>query len=136
MTSRSVAQLITVTLACMVPLLAGGTLWAILENGTQNADLATQVRNLKREGAERRDQTCLLFEGQHLTEVKQLERTYEYLSGLSQAQLSEPLNRAVMLGLSAQEEEAKDRAPAYCDVKGVGLPEPDPVIPKRPEGLR
>lgn len=88
------------------------------------------------EGQDRRDQTCVLFERQHETEVKRLAQTYRYLLGLSPEEQANPLNRAVAAQLPELEERVKTiAAPPYCDEPGVGLSEPNPEIPKRPEGI-
>jgi hypothetical protein len=39
--------------------------------------------------------------------------------------------------LSTTEAEARmDDAPPFCDDEGIGLPEPDPVVPPRPVKFR
>jgi hypothetical protein len=99
------------------------------------------VGDLKREGAERRDQTCTILETKQRSDVEALRRTYAYLAGLRPRELADPLNRAVLANLPNVVREAQtDDAPPYCDEKDdqgrdIGLPEPDPVIPKRPPGL-
>lgn len=95
-----------------------------------NANLITAI---EREGRERRDQTCLLFERQELAEVNRLGRTYAYLS-LPAGEREPSLTRAVIRGLAEQREDAlAARAPAYCNErKGapvIGLPEPGPEFP-------
>ena len=104
------------------------------------------IEDFQREGHERRDQTCLIFERDQLREVQQLRKTYEYLLGLTPAQRREPLNQAVLQQLPELEGQAReDDAPPYCDEPGVeaerrgeppiGLPEPDARPPARPDGL-
>lgn len=94
------------------------------------------VRDLEQEGTERRDQSCLIFETKQRGDVRALERTYNYLSGLSAHELGESINRAVLANLPNVIREAQtDDAPAYCDEPNVGLPEPDDRIPKRPKNL-
>jgi len=99
--------------------------------------------NIKREGRERRSETCRTFEGQHLQEVQQLSKTYDYLAGLTRRQLRDPINRAVLKNLPELEQNARSDqdqhgvfVPLYCDAPGVGLPEPDPKVPDRPAVLR
>lgn len=88
------------------------------------------------EAATRIQQTCTIFETQQLDDVERLRGTYRYLSGLSEGERRESLNRAVLAQLPTVEREAgADDAPDYCDAHGVGLREPDPVVPCRPRSL-
>lgn len=88
------------------------------------------------EGARRRDQTCRLFERQAATAVDRLTQTYAYLARLTPEQRREPINVAVIAQLRTTEQDAKtSAAPTYCDEAGVGLPEPNRRIPKRPSSL-
>jgi hypothetical protein len=88
------------------------------------------------EQAERRDQNCHLFEGDHLRDVEDLRSTYKYLNQLTAVERRTAINQAILRSLPMAEGEARvDRAPDYCDAPGVGLPEPDPVVPDRPLGL-
>lgn len=92
------------------------------------------VKDLRREGEERRDQSCRIQERKQEADVQQLRRTYTFLLGLKPAA---PLRRAVITLLPQIEDDARqDDAPPYCNAPGVGLPEPDPVVPKRPPSLR
>lgn len=96
------------------------------------------VDDIASESADRRDQSCLIFERQEAEDIDALERTYSYLSGLSAAQLDEPLNRAVLAQLPRTVRDAQTPdAPAYCDEPDVGLPEPvrPPRFPRRPPNL-
>ena len=104
------------------------------------------IDRIEREGIERRDQTCTLFETDHLQDAQRLARTYQYLDNLTPAQRREPLNQALVAQLPETEAEARsDSAPPYCDEPGaeaekngaepVGLPEPDPILPERPASL-
>lgn len=84
-----------------------------------------------RESADRRDQTCLLFERQHETAVVRVERTYDYLDGLKGADRTSTLTGAIVRSLHDTYQEARDsKAPHYCDVPGVGLGEPGTKLPK------
>jgi hypothetical protein len=84
---------------------------------------------LASEGADRRDQSCRLFEADHLADVEQLKRTYSYLDRQT---VPSELTREIVRRLPELEREARiDGAPAYCDEPGVGLKEPDPVLPPR-----
>lgn len=108
----------------------GLTLWAIF---------ATQahVDDIEQEGLARRDQTCRLFERDEKAAIDQLTGTYQYLRGLSVAELKSPLNQAVRAQLDQVESNARaSNAPPYCDQPGVGLPESlEQPIPGRPPGL-
>lgn len=95
------------------------------------------------EGKERRSDTCRTFEGAHLQEVRSLKSLYDYLALLTVAQRREPLNRTIAKGLPELELNARtdqdqngEYVPEYCDAPGVGLPEPDPKVPRRPASLR
>lgn len=99
------------------------------------ADARAAIRRVKREGLKRRDQLCLADENAHLRDVKKLRATYRFLLGPPPPAPSS-LVLAVRLGLSSQEADARDHAPDFCDEPGIGLPEPDPIIPRRPKALR
>lgn len=90
---------------------------------------------IQSEGRERRSQSCLSSEGKHLDEVNQLKRTYGYLER-NREHLNVGLAAEIMRVLPETERHAMhDAAPAFCDEPGIGLPEPDPKIPKRPAFL-
>jgi hypothetical protein len=93
---------------------------------------------------------CLVQEERQLDLVINLRRTYQYLDNLTPAQRIDPntINPVIIQGLPEQEEGVKkDLAPEVCDDtyndffglgedKDYGNPEPDPVIPERPESLK
>jgi hypothetical protein len=82
------------------------------------------------------DQLCTVQETKQKSDVDALAQTYRYLAGLSGDELSQSLNKAVLAGLPRVIREAEtDDAPRYCDDPGVGLPEPDPKLPKRPKNI-
>jgi hypothetical protein len=89
---------------------------------------------VRREGSERRDQSCRIAERKQRADVERLHRTYAYLlRELRAGRTDTPLNIEVLRGLGQAEAEAReDDAPPFCDEPGVGLPEPDPVVPDRP----
>jgi hypothetical protein len=99
--------------------------------------------HLDQETTERRSQTCLWFEGDHLDDVNQLRRNYKRLPGALEFYLEAAPKRlhpflvgAITSDLERLEAEARvDAAPAFCDEPDVGLGEPDPVIPERPKNL-
>jgi hypothetical protein len=108
----------------------------ILNAGIGALTLNNTAARVDGERTERIDQTCMVFERQQLADVQKLRRTYEYLAALPPADLAEPINRAILAQLVDVEREARaDDAPPYCDEQGFGLPEPDPEVPERPEGL-
>jgi hypothetical protein len=103
-------------------------------------------RKIALEGVQRRDQICLAAEREHASHVTRLTRTYEYIVSLP-AEAFDPkfaanqINLAVLRQLPQTEDEAKsDVAPEFCDVTlpgnvPVGMPEPDPIVPERPEKI-
>lgn len=94
------------------------------------------VAAIRAEGAERRDQTCVLFEGAHIDDVSQLEASYNFVSKLSPQEAQTNLNRAIILRLPEAEKKARSSTPPdYCRPASVGLKVPFPVIPSRPPGL-
>lgn len=145
------------TIGLLVICVAGGfaTLSAQSRKITETQKQSTQ------ETVERRDQTCRLFEGDHLKDVQDLTRTYERLPKaldfylrVSPKAFRPFLQASIMADLKRLEDEASvDSAPDFCDLPGeraeklwlrshgkqgappVGLPEPDPKIPQRPAGI-
>jgi hypothetical protein len=84
----------------------------------------------------RRDQACAISEAKQRRDIDSLRRTYDYLLTLSPTEKRDPINRAVLAGLPRTEADARlDDAPPYCDEPGIGEPEPDPTIPRRPIAL-
>jgi hypothetical protein len=88
---------------------------------------------------------CYQSELTHKRDVQGLVSTYDYVKDLTEDDLRQSLNRAVVLQLPKTEDTAKDDvAPEICDEtykagflglsngSEYGLPEPDPVIPERP----
>lgn len=92
----------------------------------------TLLKDFIDETTERRSQSCDLFEGQHLDDVKELRRTYKYIEALEPEEISSTLNQFVIRGLPELEDDARnDPAPEYCDDPNIGLPEPDPNLPPK-----
>lgn len=84
------------------------------------------------ESRNRRDEACTISEREHLQDVDKLRRTYSYLDALTPIEVSQTINQFIIANLNEQEENARrDVAPSYCDEQGIGLPEPDPTLPKR-----
>lgn len=99
----------------------------------ERAHDSKSLHQIAREGNERRDQTCRLFEKQAADAVRQLVQTYKFLK--RPAPGLRGLVPLVLTGLARTEAEAHVPAPAYCDAPRVGLPEPNPRIPPRPASL-
>ena len=94
------------------------------------------VRQIEAESRARRDQSCRISEETHKDDVDSLRRTYKYLLDLTPRQKQTTFNRALLANLPNVERKARqDPAPPFCDEPGIGLPEPDPVVPKRPKSL-
>lgn len=110
------------------------------------------IAQIREEGTERRGQICLQAEREHLNSVNSLKNTYLYLLNLSTEERGSTFNRFIIAQVPRTEDEANnDVAPDFCDEPGVeaeklyertggkegsppiGLPEPDPVVPKRPK---
>lgn len=88
---------------------------------------------LAMESKGRRDQACLRDETAHKRDVRQLRQTYKFLAAPPPS--LRDLVPLIVAQLPRTEQEAEDKAPAFCDEPGIGLPEPDPVIPRRPRAL-
>lgn len=92
---------------------------------------------------ERRNDTCLGFEGTHRQEIRNLENTYKYLLSVPPAERRRGLSGFILRFSLPEAERAAMRdddfdgvyVPHYCDEPNVGLPEPDPTVPQRPKGL-
>ena len=82
------------------------------------------------ESAVREDGQCRIFEKNQAQAVQQLEQAYLFMAGRREdAELYDlAYTRLPELELEA----VANHAPNYCDDKGVGLDEPDPVLPERP----
>lgn len=98
--------------------------------------------NSAKESKHRRSDTCRVFEGQHLQEITDLKGGYDYLASIPRSKWTQ-LEKTVYKRLPKQESDAKSDTdqlgpyvPAYCDEEDIGLPEPDPVVPKRPATLK
>jgi hypothetical protein len=144
---KRAGSIISLVVATAAVFIAG---YAVFNVEAAVDDIAATQKAANFETLERRDQTCHIFESQHLTNVRRLEGTYEFLDNLPRSEWGSPLTRAVLRGLPALEAEARvDQAPPYCDEPGeaqeflyqksngkrglppIGLPEPDPELPVR-----
>lgn len=105
------------------------------------------VNSIQQEGVDRRDQTCVVFERDaiaakvsYVNARDQLGQTEEYLSNLTPEDKNSSINVAVAANLPRLKNAVDQRwrearaakAPDYCDLPGVGLHEPNPVLPARP----
>jgi hypothetical protein len=107
-----------------------------LKNHVSIQDIESTQAQIRRESNARVDQRCRADEQAQIEAVRKLKRNYEYLAGLTPAERKESVNRAILRLLPDTEKEARiSRAPRYCDAPGVGLPEPNPGVPKRPPSL-
>ncbi len=96
---------------------------------TQRQTLAV----IQAESKDRRNQSCRVFERLETTAVRRVVTTYKYLDELPRSELVRPtlLTTAILRNLGATYQDAKaSRAPPYCDKPDVGLPEPQPKLPK------
>ena len=114
-------------------ILALGTLYAVAETSKTANEAKDAVEQSRQTSKRSRDQVCRVFEGQHLREVESLRNTYVYLDRVvARHETGDTLNQFIIRGLPATEVKARsDPAPAFCDKPNVGLPEPDPVLPKK-----
>lgn len=101
------------------------------------------IRQVEREGRQRRDQTCRGAEGQHLQEIIDLRRTYDFYANPPPEFASLLQNPLVIQNLREDVRNAthdNDRfgvfVPTYCDERGIGRKEPDPKLPKPPASLK
>lgn len=97
------------------------------------AQVAKEERARSSEALRVRGQVCTVFETGHLEDVTRLERTYEFLDTLRRKrELTSTLGRAILAQLPETEKTARtDSAPDFCDEPNLGLPEPDPVLPRK-----
>lgn len=105
---------------------------------TQNEKIASENRQLiksqENERLIRSDQNCETAERVHLRDVQDLRGSYALLES---AELNPPEKNAIIYKLVIKglpntiASGETDVAPDYCDEKGYGLKEPDPVVPKR-----
>ncbi len=109
-----------------------------ISKNNRKAILLTQA-----EGIARRDQTCRGWEQAHATEVRDLERSYEFyedpppeLAALSKS----PFAAASLMEDVRDAKNDRDGygqfVPPYCDKRGVGSKEPDPALPKQPPAVK
>jgi hypothetical protein len=115
--------------------------------------VAASAKQLKVDDQERKvrtDQACNLFERLHhrdvseyLVERRSIVLLTNFVNDLSPEEREQPFNKLIISNIPQarkdyfkEESEASiDIAPAYCDEPGVGLKEPDPCVPGRPELL-
>lgn len=122
---------VTILATAVGALVAGKTLQRVQHNAASVGDLRRLVAELQ----VFQDQLCASSEREHAINVRQYKDTLAYLDELKRRQpgeLSRGINPFVIGRLPDTEKRArKDTAPPICDTPGLGLPEPDPVLPKR-----
>lgn len=100
------------------------------------------INKINSEREERTDQACRGYELQYAEEVKELRNTYKLLEDPPPEFVGLLKNPLVVDSILEDERNVQnDRdefgvyvAP-YCDEPGVGLEEPDPVVPERPKAV-
>jgi hypothetical protein len=128
-------HLLTVTLAALAIGVALNSLAAVLLWHSQTATIENTERlskenqrtlvRIERLRAGARDESCERAEIQERSAVVRLLRTYQFLDDFPAGQKVDPITRAVVRGLPDTYREAKEaKAPSFCDLPGVGLPEP------------
>lgn len=128
---RFVWLVIAAMLMATVAIVVAVVVFVRLDNTIDSAKAQQEAFNV--ESLRARSANCLQFERDHLRDVKQLRDTYAYIRQLEPSELGDPINRFVIGRLPETEAKARtDTAPGYCDNPGLGLPEPDPVVPCRP----
>lgn len=96
------------------------------------------IKSTEAERKVRTNQNCEFAERTHLRDVEALRGTYQYLEAVEQqpSEKQSILYKLVIKTVPRTIAEGEtDIAPQYCDNPGLGLPEPDPVIPARPKFL-
>lgn len=129
--SDSVAIAAVVVALAALAVAGGGLLVGLKAIGDVDRSNITKIA---REANERRDQTCVIFETNQLEDIRQLRRTYDFLSRPPRSRLERQLQTLTLGFLPETERDARiDDAPPYCDAPNVGLPEPDLPMPVRPD---
>lgn len=106
-------------------------------NTRENRSLLRQLRAEQearaKETVKRVNQLCRGDEQEHKDNVRVLRQTYRILSDPDERSKFDPgLIQYAITNLPITERKARtDQAPKFCDKPGVGLPEPDPVVPKK-----
>lgn len=95
-----------------------------------------EATGLIKEAEARRDQTCVIFEREWHADVRRLANTYAYLRTISEEDRDDALYVTIVRLLPQTEEAVRlGKPPEYCDPRDVGLSEPYPEIPSRPDSL-
>lgn len=82
---------------------------------------------------DRRNQACQLFEAQYRTKALNIQRTYDYLGGLTPKEKRDKLNVAVAGQLASNEQDLRASVPPeFCTQPDHGNL---PPIPRRPAEL-
>lgn len=101
---------------------------------SKNSDLISeqqaQAERVKEEGAQRRDQSCKLFERLERDQIQSIIRTYAYLDRLPRSEYGSSLTAEIIRGMPEQRRRAiAAAAPTYCNEPDTGLPEDGPTLP-------
>lgn len=126
-------------LALVALLLASITLLVSVVLYVRSVDATDKITA---ETNERRDQACRGAEGLYKTELESLRQTYDLFANPPKGLEELVRDPRLVQQLHEQERDARkdnDRFGQFvtpsCDDPGIGLPEPDPEVPKRPKGL-
>lgn len=104
--------------------------------GEDAQSAATEANNaliaFEKESKQRRDQSCDITEKAQLKAVTDLRNTYKYIESLRPKEVRSTLNQFIIASMSKTYSDAATTvAPKYCDQPGIGLPEPNPVLPPK-----
>ena len=126
-------------------LVAAAAFYASAASFQLNEENRRAIEQIEEQRISSRHQICLSNEREHLQSVNALKATYAYLETLPDdaftPSAANAINIAVLRSLPEREAEANvDVAPAFCDEtrsngEDIGLPEPDPEVPERPERI-
>lgn len=101
-------------------IISGLLVWAVL-------GIASQART-------QRDGQCEVFERLEVAAIVKVRTQYAYLEELPREEYGSNLTKAIVRGLPSIYRDAEaSRAPAYCNEKGIGLPEVAPFVPALPQ---
>lgn len=118
-------------LAFVIIVLAG--LYGFYRQELSNARIERVIEQRQADTRDRIHQSCLKSERDEQFAIEDYASTIVYLKGLSPSERNQGINKAVLQSLPKTRRRALiSVAPNYCDKPGVGLKEPDPVVPDDP----